>query len=204
MKICPKCGTEQDDSAVFCSNCGNPFVTAPAVTRMEPEAAPEPVQQPVQIPVQPVAPQPPFAPQPPVAPQPQYVQPTYQAPAYTQPVARYNAYDHSDEFDAKDVSDNKPYAMLIYLSSVLGIIVALLASGDSPYLKFHVRQAIKLYVTSALVALLSAVLAWTVIVPIAGVIAGIALLVVNVVCFINVLKNKSIEPAIVRDLKFLK
>ena len=34
--------------------------------------------------------------------------------------------------------------------------------------------------------------------------AAVALLVIKVISFINVLKNKSIEPAIVRDLKFLK
>ncbi len=228
MKICPRCGTEQEDSALFCSNCGTTFATAPAVSRVEPVAeqldtaqpvqvpvsaaapvqnpAPQPVQPPVapQIPVQPpVAPQ--FPVQPPVAPQPQYIQPNYQQPVYTKaPPARIMDYDHTADFDAKDISDNKPYAMLIYLMSTVGIIIALLASQDSPYLKFHIRQAIKLMVTEALVGVITALLVWTVIVPIAGGIAMIALLVIKVISFINVLKNKSIEPAIVRDLKFLK
>lgn len=225
MKICPRCGTEQEDSALFCSNCGTTFATAPAVSRVEPSVEQMDTAQPVQIPVSAAAPvqnpapqptqpvaqpvQPPVAPQmpvqPPVAPQPQYIQPTYQQPVYTQaPPMRNMDYDHTAEFDAKDVSDNKPYAMLIYLTSTIGIIIALLASQDSPYLKFHIRQAIKFTVTEALVAVISAVLCWTVIVPIAGGIAAVALLVIKVISFINVLKNKSIEPAIVRDLKFLK
>ena len=38
----------------------------------------------------------------------------------------------------------------------------------------------------------------------AGGIALVVLMVVNVICFVNVLKNKSIEPSIVRSLKFLQ
>ena len=201
MKICPRCGTEQDDSALFCSNCGTTFAVQPAVTKSEPdvqEPAAEPV--PIQIPVQTAYQQPA---------QPQYQvpvqQPQYQAPAaQPAPAVRYNYYDHTNEFDSKDVSENKLFAALMYVTSLFGVAIALLADKDSPYLKFHIRQVLKLSLTITILSFLTAILAWTVIVPIAGAIALAVLFIINIICFVNVLKNKSIEPAIVRDLKFLK
>ena len=196
MKICPRCGTEQDDNALFCSNCGTTFAAQPAVTRNEPVVQ-EPVNEtvPVHIPVQPQYTQPG---------QPQYQQ-QYQMPApQPAPVVRYNTYDHSNEFTSKDVSDNKLFAALMYVTSLFGVLLALVADKESPYLKFHVKQVLKLQLTMTILGALTAALAWTVIVPIAGAIALLILFVVNIVCFVNVLKNKSIEPAFVRDLKFLQ
>lgn len=199
MKICPRCGTEQDDNALFCSNCGTTFAVQPAVTKSEP-AAQEPAAEPipVQIPVQPQYQQP-------VQPQYTPVQPQYQVPvSQPAPAPRYNYYDHTSEFDSKDVSENKLFAALMYITSIVGIVIALLADKESPYLKFHIRQVLKLNITITILGFLTAVLAWTVIVPIAGAIALAVLFIINIICFVNVLKNKSIEPAIVRDLKFLK
>ena len=106
MKICPKCGAQMEDQAVFCANCGtnynNPYNTAAPVT-------PE--------------------------------------------------WDHTAEFDPKDVSDNKVIAMLVYLLSVVGILIALL-SQNSPYVSFHVRQALKFLVVETLVGLVTAILCW--------------------------------------------
>ena len=59
-------------------------------------------------------------------------------------------WDHTAEFDPKDVSDNKVIAMLVYLLSVVGILIALL-SQNSPYVSFHVRQALKFLVVETLV-----------------------------------------------------
>ena len=207
MKICPRCGTEQDDNALFCSNCGTTFAAQPVVMKSEPvveEAATEAI--PVQIPVQPQYTQP-VQPQYSQPVQPQYTQPVqqYQIPnTQPAPVVRYNAYDHSKEFTAKDLADNKLYAALMYVTSLFGVLIALVADKDSPYLKFHIRQVLKLHLTITILSALTAVLAWTVIVPIAGAIALLILFIVNIVCFVNVLKNKSIEPAFVRDLKFLQ
>ena len=53
------------------------------------------------------------------------------------PAVQVNVYDHTAEFDPQDISDNKVYAMLCYLAGTLGIIIALLASHESPYLRFH-------------------------------------------------------------------
>lgn len=40
----------------------------------------------------------------------------------------YDPYDHTAEFDPKDISDNKVFAMICYLMGFIGIIVALLAT----------------------------------------------------------------------------
>lgn len=58
----------------------------------------------------------------------------------------YDPYDHTAEFDPKDISDNKVFAMLCYLMDFIGIIVALLATHSSKYTMFHVRQALKITV----------------------------------------------------------
>lgn len=65
-------------------------------------------------------------------------------------VPAYDPYDHTAEFDPKDISDNKVFAMLCYLMDFIGIIVALLATHSSKYTMFHVRQALKITVVSIL------------------------------------------------------
>ena len=76
--------------------------------------------------------------------------------------------DHTSEFDAADISENKVIAMLPYLMSWIGIVIALLAGASSPYAAFHVRQALKIQVCNALLGIIAAVLAITIIVPIAA------------------------------------
>lgn len=115
-------------------------------------------------------------------------------------------YDHTAEFDAKDVSDNKIYAMLMYLTltSIIGIILALLANRDSEYLKFHIRQAIKFLVVEVLSATVICVLVITFIVPVVGGIWMLVLVVVQIICFFRVCAGKSVEPPIIRSIDFLK
>jgi uncharacterized membrane protein len=135
-----------------------------------------------------------------------YAQPqqqAYQAPAggYA-PV--YDPYDHTAEFDAKDISDNKVISMLVYLMGAIGILIALLAANNSPYTAFHVRQALKFTVVEILVSLCSVLLFWTFIVPIAAGIFAITLLVIKIICFFQICNGKAKEPAIIRSLNFLK
>ena len=49
-----------------------------------------------------------------------------------------NPYDHTAEFDAADISENKVLSMLIYLLGPIGIIIALLARTGSAYTGFNV------------------------------------------------------------------
>lgn len=113
-------------------------------------------------------------------------------------------WDHTAEFDAKDVSDNKVLAMLLYLVGGFAIIYALLGGQKSEYLMFHVRQNLKFLVCETLLAIVAVLLCWTIIVPIAAGICIIVLAVVKIICFFQICSNKSVEPAIIRSLTFLK
>ena len=130
-------------------------------------------------------------------------QPNTQIPqqAPTQPVV--NEFDHTAEFDAKDIADNKLYAMLIYALGVAGIIIALLKKGDSAYLAFHLKQGLKLLVVSTVLSFTTAVLCWTFIVPFVGGIALLGVLVLQIMLFIDVCNNKAKEPFVIRNIKFL-
>ena len=182
MKNCPVCQAVLDDNATFCPNCGN---AVPAVAAPVAEAAPQ----------QPVYQEQPY--------QQPYQQPVYQQP-YPQPAPVVNPYDHTAEFDAQDISDHKVYCMLVYLLGTIGIIIALLAGKDSAYVKFHVRQAIKLQVTQILLMIITALLFWTIIVGIAGAVCMGIVSVLQIICFFQICGGKAKEPAIIRSLKFLK
>ena len=126
-----------------------------------------------------------------------------QNPVYTQQPKK-NAYDHTAEFDASDIAENKLYAALIYLASIFGIIIALLAAPDSAYVKFHLKQCIKLYIALMILAVASAVLVFTFIVPILCAIAIVVVLVLWVIALVQVFMGKAKEPAIIREISFLK
>lgn len=123
---------------------------------------------------------------------------TYVAPQQAEPT------DHTAEFDAADISQNKVLAMVSYLMGWIGIVIALLASSTSPYTAFHVKQALKIQICNALLGIIAAVLAITVIVPIAAAVCIAILSIVNIICFFQVCSGKAKEPAIVSKLGFLK
>ena len=115
--------------------------------------------------------------------------------------ASENITDHTAEFDPTDISDNKVLAMIPYLLGVMGVIITLLASGKSPYAFFHVKQALKIYVISAISLVLAIIpfIGWFVI--------GIWMIityVLNIICFIKVCQNKAEQPPIISSFKFLK
>lgn len=114
--------------------------------------------------------------------------------------------DHTAEFSPEDVSDNKLFAALVYALSIVGVIIALIANlnNKSAYLKFHIKQSLKIFITDLIVGFCTLVLCWTCIVPVAGAICAVIILVVNVICFIQTLRNKSVEPPIISGLGFLK
>lgn len=120
------------------------------------------------------------------------------APVYAAPT---DPYDHTAEFDAKDISDNKVLAMLVYLMGILGVIVAALMSSQSKYVAFHVRNSMKFTVCSIL-------LCFCAIIPILGwIVMGVGMLIIlvlEIIAFIQVCKGQAKDPAIIRELKFLK
>ena len=127
-----------------------------------------------------------------------------QAPVYAPPQPAYDPYDHTSEFEAKDVSENKVICMLVYLLGIVGVLLALLASTSSKYVAFHVRQSLKITVVEILTGIATALLCWTIIVPIAAGVLLIALTVVKIICFVQICKGQAKEPAIIRSLNFLK
>lgn len=129
-----------------------------------------------------------------------------QAPIYA-PQGQYNSYnadpnDHTAEFDPKDISENKIIAMMLYLLSYLGIIIALFYKDKSDYVKFHLHNAFKFILTEALLGIAIGLLFWTIIVPIVGGIAFAALFVIKIICFFQVCGGKACDPAIIRSIKF--
>lgn len=175
MKNCPNCNAQLPDDAVFCTNCGNNLGAAPV--------------------------------QPPMPQQPQPQQPPYQQPAPAPaPAPAPNPFDHTDEFSEEEVHDNKIFALSVYALSFIGIIIALLAksSDNSQYLRFHIKQQLMILIGQVMVAFITALLSWTCVVTVAGLGLMAFLWVVEIICFINVCRNKSIEPLLIRRLGFLK
>ena len=123
------------------------------------------------------------------------------APAPKSPVAVVDPTDHTAEYDAKDISDNKVIAMMPYLLDFIGVIIALLAINNSPFVSFHVKQAMKIMVCSYISVILVIIpfLGWAVM----GIVFAIAF-VLRIIGFIYVCKGKAKEIPIVSSLGFLK
>ena len=182
--ICPKCGSKMPDDSTFCTRCGASLHTG-TQENQNPQGTPYGYGNP------------------------QGNNGAYygnpqmnNGMPYGQPYV--DPKDHSAEFDGKDIADHKLFAMLPYLLGILGTIVALLVAKDSPYVGFHVREGIRILVSEVLLGLITVVLCWTVVVPIAAAVCFIILLVVRIISFVNVCNGKAKEAAIVSNFGFLK
>ncbi|HAG69259.1 MAG TPA: hypothetical protein DCL38_04725 [Lachnospiraceae bacterium] len=118
-------------------------------------------------------------------------------------------WDHTDEFDPRDVHDNKVIAMIMYLSGLYGTLVCFailwfVGKSKSNYLAFHVRENLKITLVNILLLLLGLVFVWTIIAPIAALVCAFIILILRFICFVQVAKNQSKEVAIIRNLGFLK
>ncbi len=118
-------------------------------------------------------------------------------------------WDHTDEFSAEDVRDNKVVAMIMYLSGLYGTLICfailwLVGKGKSDYLFFHVKENFKITLVDTLLVIFAVFFFWTVVIPIAAAICGVIIMVLRFICFVQVAKNQSKEVAIIRGLKFLK
>ena len=181
--IRPKCGSEMNDGSASCTKCGaalNAQNNEQAKGNPNPQAGPQMNGNP-------------------------QAGPQMNGMPYGMPQQPYmDPKDHTAEFNLKDISDNKVMAMLPYLMGTIGIIIALLACRESAYTYFHVRQALKITVCTILVTVITAVLFFTVIVPIAGGICAVILFVVKIICFFQVCSGKAKEAPIVSSFGFLK
>ncbi|MGN0601908.1 MAG: zinc-ribbon domain-containing protein [Oscillospiraceae bacterium] len=189
MKTCPNCHNQLNDDAVFCTACGVQVSSAAFEQSGESSANQGTQNASFQNNGQPN-----FNPNQGMPNQP-----------YNQPnIPPYDPFDHTSEFDPKDISDNKVFAMLVYLMGSIGIIIALLASRNSKFVDFHLRQALKFLVVEILIGLITVVLCWTIIVPIAAGIMYVVLTILEIICFFQVCSGKAKEAPIIRSLKFLK
>lgn len=122
--------------------------------------------------------------------------------------------DHSAEFSAKDISENKVSAIAAYLLGPIGIIIALLLARDSAYTAFHVRQALKITICSVLLELFAAVFALFGMIPLVGIIfrmilvlasvAWFGVLILRLIAIAQVSSGEAKEPVIIGSFTFLK
>ena len=121
-----------------------------------------------------------------------------------QPYVPVDSADHTAEFEAADIQENKLFAAICYLFSFFGIIVALLAAKESPFVKFHIRESLKISVCGVILMLLAIVGIITIIVSVAAYVCILILAVVEVICFFRALKGRAVEAPIIKGLNFLK
>ena len=130
----------------------------------------------------------------------------------SQSTAAYiDPFDHTRDFDPRDISENKVAAMLVYLLGTVGILIALLSSGNSKYAAFHTKQAMKLTVAEILGALLLVVVSfilWNirlrVFMSFVVTVSVLGLVALHLLCFFQVCKGKAKEVYLICNLPFLK
>lgn len=118
--------------------------------------------------------------------------------------------NHSSQFSFDDICENKVSAIAAYLLGPVGIIIALLIARDSAYTAFHVRQALKLTISSVILEIAAAVFALFGLIPFMGIIfklvlilicaAWIGVLVLRLIAVAQVCDGEAREPAIIGKL----
>ena len=196
MKICANCGTQVPDDATFCNNCGSAMTGSESVAPSGDDA------QNAATPVQPAQPQP-------MQPYPQqnfqggYQQAPYGQNPYQQgygyPV--YDPKDHTAEYDAADIAENKIFAAMPYFFTCVVGLIAGIYVHDSAFVKFHIKNAAKLDIITAILCLFF-------VVPFVGwIFSGVCLLIlfiVRIICMVQVLQGKAVDAPIVGSIGFLR
>ena len=189
MKICANCGTQVADDAAFCNNCGSSLVN---------NTASEPAQNTATVNTDAAnGPAPAPAPVPTPAPQPQMQQPYGQQPQY----AAYDPADHTSEFDPRDIADNKLFAVIPYFLGILAGIVVGIYVKESPFVKFHIKNAIRLEIAT-IIALLFAIIpfiGWVV-----AIVLCLILSVISIIAIVWALQGKAKDLPLVSSIGFLK
>lgn len=216
MSFCTQCGFELKNEKAFCPQCGSPTGSAapapaeaetqvmePALVSEEPvqteaaQAQCEPVQEEAAQPASETA-----AAQPgPVFQADQQFQPQPVAGADPSQIVPPAPTDFTHTFDSEEVAKNKVFATGSYLLGFIGIVIALLAAKDSEYVKFHVRESMKIQVLCALLGLVSVLLCWTIIIPILGCIAIAVLGVIEIICMVRAMMGQSKKVPLIGNWK---
>lgn len=176
MKICPNCGASMADNAKFCIQCGM------ASANMQHQQYDSDQQ---------------------------YRYNDQEQYRYNDPNRKYNTYDpydHTAEFSPEDIKENRLYALLIYVASLIGVVIALMIDKkqDSAYLRFHIRQGIKLFIMEGIVLVIMLILSWATVFVVIGVICLVFCFILNVIAFVQVCRKKAKEIPVIRLIGFLK
>lgn len=174
MKICYTCGSRANDDAAFCTSCGASF--ADTGTAANEKSAPNTGFNSAYNPTM----------------NNQYQ--TYGAPNYMA-----DPFDHTSEFSPEDISENKVFAAAVYMLDVFGVIIGLLAANQSKYVRFHVRQALKITVLTYVSFIIGLLLIWTGIAFLAASVFCFILFVVRIIGFIHAWKGQAKELPIIRN-----
>lgn len=119
--------------------------------------------------------------------------------------------NYSSQFASNDISENKVSAIAAYLLGPIGIIIALLIARDSAYTAFHVRQALKITISSVILEIAAVIFALFGMIPFVGIIfklalilvcaAWIGILVLRLIAVAQVCEGEAREPAIIGNIK---
>ena len=209
MKICANCGAQIPDDAAFCNNCGSSVVgtvednaatgaTADNAGSANTNVAPAQGQGTPTIVPAPSAGQ---GSQSGNFQQQSFGQAPYQQPQYQPQYIAYDPSDHTQDFDPKDIEDNRLFAVLPYLFSLFTGILAGVYVKDSEYVKFHIKNVIKLNV-AILISILFCVIpfiGWII-----GCICLCVLAVVKIIGIVWVFQGKAKDLPIISSIGFLK
>ena len=118
-----------------------------------------------------------------------------------------NTKDHTEEFEAEDIENNKIIALFAYFG--LLILIPIFATPNSRYAKFHVSQGINLIVvslaysaiSSALVAAFSWLPVVCTLIDISVSLAGLLIVVLVVLGIYNAVNGKAKELPIIGSWK---
>lgn len=119
----------------------------------------------------------------------------------------YGGKDYSNEFDARDIVENKVFCILSYLG--LLFIVGLIAQPDSKVVKFHANQGLILFIVEVILGAAGGIIG---LIPFVGIIItgiiGMATSVVLIGAFVyqlvNILDGKVKKLPLVGDLTLIK
>lgn len=114
-----------------------------------------------------------------------------------------NAWDKTELFSAEEIKEYRLTAVLIYLLGIFGIILALVTDKNSPYLKFHIAEGLKITVVTAALAIFSVLLAFTFIVPVLCTAGIAACFIIKLISAYKTLNGKSENAVIIRNLTIL-
>ncbi len=112
-------------------------------------------------------------------------------------------WDKTQLFSPDEVKEYRLTAVLIYLLGIFGILLSLMTDKNSGYLKFHIKEELKITTITAFLGITALILFWTFIIPVICVVGLIICTVVNLIAAYRTLKGKSENAVIVRNLSIL-